>query len=59
MPPPMRRKGSFDKLRMTTGEINTCFKRSLRYGRDDGLVFLYIAMAALLSGIANDGRIAR
>ena len=34
----MRRKRSFDKLRMTTGEINTWLKRSLRYGRDDGFV---------------------
>ena len=34
----MRRKESFDKLRMTSCEINTWLKRSLRYGRDDGFV---------------------
>jgi hypothetical protein len=36
--PPMRRKRSFNKLRMTTGEINTWLERSLHYGRDDGFV---------------------
>ena len=49
------------RLRMTTDEIE--LKRSLRCGRDDGLVdedddlmFLQNAIAIMLSGLAYDGR---